>query len=342
MLCALSSCIKPFDIDVDEGAKILVVNGLITNEPGPYTVKLNKTTSYGGHFTDVHKDVLGAAVTITDDLGITETLAEVREGEFQTKVNGIQGRIGGAYTLRIRLKNGEEYVSETEKLQPVPPIDRLYFVFRETTTVDADGNEADAPLFEIRIDAKDPANEKNFYRWVSIGTYEVETQPENFKIIDRRGNQIAAPKECCWQCWITKAGYTAAVISDRQFNGKSLIGQPVSTIPITPQYLGIKYHVRLKQYSLSERGFTFWQMLGTQSSGTGSVQDPAPANLHGNITNAHNADEQVLGYFGASAVETKSMYIKRSDVPISLSRFEFPDDCRVISGATTTKPSFWE
>src|SRR5688572_23386257 len=136
MLCALSSCIKPFDIEVDEGAKILVVNGMITNEPGPYTVKVNKTTSYGGHFSDVHKDVLGATVTITDNLGLTETLTETREGVFETDSLGIQGKAGRTYTLRIKLKNGQEYVSEPELLQAVPVIDRLYPEFKEVKSVD--------------------------------------------------------------------------------------------------------------------------------------------------------------------------------------------------------------
>ena len=71
LLLICNSCISPFDVDVDEGAKILVVNGMITDEPGPYTVKLNKTTSYGGHFSDVHKDIPGATVSITDDLGFS-------------------------------------------------------------------------------------------------------------------------------------------------------------------------------------------------------------------------------------------------------------------------------
>jgi hypothetical protein len=341
-LGALQGCISPFDVDVDEGAKKLVVNGLITNEPGPYTVKINKTTSYGGHFTDVNDDVLGATVTISDDSGVTETLKEVHEGEFRTSATGIQGRIGGSYTLRIKLKNGEEFVSEVEKLQPVPPIDRLYFVFRETTLIDTNRNDHYKPYFELRIDTKDPALEKNYYRWTSVGTYEVETQPEKFVIYDRLGNPISAPKECCRQCWVTKTDYSVEVASDRLFNGQSLIGKAVSTIPITPQFMGIKYHVALKQYSLSEKVYTFWKMLETQTVGTGSVQDPAPANARGNISKVNDPDEQVLGYFGASGVATRNIFLKRSDVPVPFPGFEFPDDCRVIPGSTTVRPSFWE
>ena len=341
-LCVLQSCIKPFDFEVDEGAKKLVVNGMITNEPGPYTVKINKTTSYGGHFSDVHDDILKAQVTITDDLGAVETLKEFKPGEFVTDLNGIQGRIGGKYTLRIKLKNGEEYVSETETLPAVSNIDRFYYQYKEVLSLNAENNEVRSPYFEMRVDLKDAATEKNYYRWVSLGTYEVETQPENFTTQDKNGNPRPAPKNCCRQCWVRRVDYSAAVTSDRDFDGKNLIGMPVANIPITPQFFGIKYHIELKQYSISEKVFYFWKTLESQTAGTGSVQDPAPANARGNITNINNPDEQVLGYFGASGVITKTMYLGPQDVPFSLSKFIYPDDCRLIPSATTIKPSFWQ
>lgn len=342
ILCILGGCIKPFDQEVDEGEKKLVVNGLITDEPGPYTVKLNKTTSYGGYLSTVDPSIDGAVVIISDETGVKETLKQVREGEFQTSSNGIRGRIGGVYTLYIRLKNGQEFTSEPETLNPVPAIDRLYYEVKEVITLDESNIEQKNYSFEIKIDTQDPGAERNFYRWTTVGTYEVETQPENYTELDKRGNPIPKPKACCRQCWLTRTDYKATVRDDRQFNGNLLAGQPVTSIPITPQFMGIKYHINLKQYSLSESAFNFWQMLSTQSSGTGSIQDPAPANPRSNIHNNTMPDQVVLGYFGASAVVSKTMFISRQDVPFSLARYEFPDDCRVLQSATTTKPVFWQ
>lgn len=341
-LCFLGGCIQPFEVEVDEGEKKLVVNGLITDEPGPYTVKINKTTSYGGFFSDVDPSVLDAVVTITDESGNMEVLRQTAEGEFKTLTTGMRGRVGGKYTLRIRLKNGKEYVSETETINPVPAIERLNFAYNEIVKVDKDNNEIREPVFELQLNLKDPAGEKNFYKYVSVGTYEVETQPENYKVLDKRGNYIPKPKDCCRQCWVTRVDYTTHVISDRQFNGHSLLNHVVGAIPITPKYLGIKYHVELKQLSLSEKAYAFWQMIENQTSGTGSVQEPAPANAPSNIHNTADANEQVVGFFGASAVAKKSFYIRNTDVPFLMQKFEFADDCRELPGATTTKPSFWQ
>ena len=340
-LCFLAGCIKPFDQEVDEGAKKLVVNGLITNEPGPYTVKINKTTSYGGHFTDVDRSVVGALVSVSDELGNTEQLKEKREGEFVTSATGMRGRVGGTYTLKIVLKDGTTYTSEPETLLPVAPIDKLYFRVNETKTVDKDNNEQLSHAIELLVDLKDPAAEKNFYRWTSVGTYELETQPENHVTYDKNGNEVPAPKACCRQCWAVRTDYSAKVRSDQQINGNSLIGQPVGAIPVTPQYLDIKYHVNLSQMSLSEKAYNFWRMLETQISGTGSVQDPAPANAVGNVYNVTNPEEEVLGYFGASEVVRKTMFIQKTDLPFILPDFIYADDCQTIPSATTNRPGFW-
>jgi hypothetical protein len=341
-VCFLGGCVQPFEVEVDEGEKKLVVNGMITDEPGPYTIKINKTTSYGGFFSDVDRSIEQAEVTISDDLGTTETLRETFPGEFKTLTTGIRGRIGGSYILRIRLKNGREYVSEPETIVPVVPVDRFSFEYKEKVTLDKEKNEIKEPIFELQTSLKDPVKEKNFYKWITVGTYEISTQPEDHSVLDNNGNPVRAPKDCCSQCWIARNDYTAHVIDDRTFNGNSLVSHPVGAVPITPKYLGVKYHVELKQMSLSEKAYNFWKMLESQTAATGSVQDPAPANARGNMRSATNPDEQVLGYFGASAVSKKAIYLRNSDVPFVLPSFEFKDDCRVISGATTKKPTFWQ
>ncbi|HSI91326.1 MAG TPA: DUF4249 domain-containing protein, partial [Adhaeribacter sp.] len=269
-------------------------------------------------------------------------LKEIRPGEFHTSATGIRGRVGGIYSLKVRLKDGQEFVSEPEKLNPVPPIDRLYYQLKEISYIDENNNEQRTPYFELQVDVQDPPGERNYYKWVSEGTYEVETQPEDFQMQDRLGNDIPSPKSCCRQCWIGRKDLSVKVVSDKQFDGNKMVGKAVGTIPVTPRYMGIKYHVNLQQHSLSQNAFEFWSMLEKQAVGTGSLQDAAPANAWGNMYNVQKPDERVLGYFGASAIARKEGWFQRSDVPFFLPRFVYPDDCRAIPGATTTRPPFWQ
>src|SRR5215470_16085710 len=81
----LSACIKQVDVETRTEKPILVVEGAITTDTMPYTVKL----SYTGPFTrtalipDDHLEK-DARVIITDDEGNATTLAHKGEGIYET------------------------------------------------------------------------------------------------------------------------------------------------------------------------------------------------------------------------------------------------------------------
>ena len=77
------SCIDPIDFSKGNNSKNLVVDGLITSEPGPYVVYLTRTTDYSstGEFVE---EVEGAIVIISDDLGNSESLTQIFPGVYKT------------------------------------------------------------------------------------------------------------------------------------------------------------------------------------------------------------------------------------------------------------------
>ncbi|MBK0403279.1 DUF4249 domain-containing protein [Adhaeribacter sp. BT258] len=337
----LSSCIKPYDLEVEEQEKLLVVNGMITDEPGPYTVNLTTTFKYGSYFSDISPSVQQATVTITDETGFSVKLAEKYPGVYQTDSSAIRGRVGGRYTLRVNLRDGKQYVSETEELRSAPPIGRLYARLKPVVMVNERNDQVTVNYVSILVDTKDPGNERNFYRWTMNNTYEVTTQPGNFMGVDRNGRPVPAPKDCCHQCWISEKNTVGNVLSDLQFNGNALIAREITNIPFKPQYFQNKHFVEVRQLAISEGAYNFWKTLDDQIAGTGSVQEPAPANAVSNIKNEANEQEQVLGYFSAAGASKKSFFIQPFDFGVYAGSFVFPDDCRLINGATTKRPSFW-
>ncbi len=102
-----------------------------------------------------------------------------------------------------------------------------------------------------------------------------------------------------------------------------------------------KYYFEVKQYSLTPKSYNFWRLVTSQVTGTGSIQDPPPAVIPGNIFNVDDSNEVVVGYFGASAVSKKAIFFYPKDIPFSVPQFVFPNDCRVIENITATKPDFW-
>lgn len=115
----LSSCTDVVDVDLPDPEPQLAVEGNITDQPGPYTIRLTKT---GPYFTkDELPAVRGAELTLADNEGTTETLREMAPGVYQT--SRIRGKIGNQYVLTIK-SEGEEYRAATE-IKRIPGIDGL-------------------------------------------------------------------------------------------------------------------------------------------------------------------------------------------------------------------------
>jgi hypothetical protein len=94
LLLLLATCIDPVGVSLDEPVPHLVVDGLITSAPGPYTVKLTNTARYSTGSEGTNILVTGAKVSITDDTGNNEILEENSIGIYTTKADGIQGLTG--------------------------------------------------------------------------------------------------------------------------------------------------------------------------------------------------------------------------------------------------------
>lgn len=99
-----ASCEKIIDIDLNSSTPQLVIEGNITDEPGPYIVRLSKTVNYNEN--NIYPPVTGATVIISDDTGVTDTLSETNSGSYQT--HNIIGTQGITYTLKV-IAEGKQY-----------------------------------------------------------------------------------------------------------------------------------------------------------------------------------------------------------------------------------------
>jgi hypothetical protein len=99
-----ASCTKEIDIDLNTSSPQLVIEGNISDMPGPYTVKLSKTVNFSD--SNTYPPVTGALVIISDNTGVTDTLTETVSGSYQTqRITGIQGN---TYTLTV-VTEGKQY-----------------------------------------------------------------------------------------------------------------------------------------------------------------------------------------------------------------------------------------
>ena len=121
-----AACTEAIDVDLNEGENNrLVVAGEISNEPGPYSVRLTRSTSY--FYNQPAPAELGATVTISDGEQTFVLLDEDNDGTYWTDSSAL-GIPGRTYTLNIKLTNGEEYVAVDH--MPIPNrFDTIYYEY---------------------------------------------------------------------------------------------------------------------------------------------------------------------------------------------------------------------
>jgi hypothetical protein len=109
-----TGCEKVVDLDLQSAESKLVVEANITNNPGPYSVKLTKSVPFDD--ASIYPSVSNAIVTISDNEGQKEKLSYTSDGVYKTKLlKGVEGR---TYTLHIEV-DGKTYNAQSTMPQKV-------------------------------------------------------------------------------------------------------------------------------------------------------------------------------------------------------------------------------
>jgi hypothetical protein len=170
-----TGCEKVINIDLNEATPVIVIEGLITDRAGPYTIILSKTGSYFNQ--PVLPPVTGAEVIISDDSGITDILKEIRPGVYLTSV--LKGVPGRTYTLKVSAENKEYTASSTMHSHVL--IDSLSLDKGDGHYFNFGGGPKEEVPVELNCWFRDPA-EKNFYR---LKVYTNDTaRTENYRLYD--------------------------------------------------------------------------------------------------------------------------------------------------------------
>ncbi len=112
----VTSCEKEINVDLNSAPPQVIIEGIVTNEAGPYQVQISKSVIFSA--ANSYPAVSGASVVITDRTGsITDTLLEGPAGTYKTRL--IQGIPGHSYDLFVN-SEGETYRASSTMPLPVP------------------------------------------------------------------------------------------------------------------------------------------------------------------------------------------------------------------------------
>lgn len=146
------SCEKVIDINLNEADPKIVIEGNISDQPGPYAVRVTQTVNYNE--SNTFPPVSGAVIVLSDDAGNSETLEESDElGVYTTRT--MQGVPGRTYILNVTIGT-DTYTAVSTMPQPVS-IDRL--LVEELVGPHGSGKV-------IQAQYTDPVGIINFYRFI--------------------------------------------------------------------------------------------------------------------------------------------------------------------------------
>jgi hypothetical protein len=128
------SCRDIYDPNTDSSQGILVVEGLITDQPGPYTIHLTQAMPYDTIQTVNGTPVQKANVYITDNYANKYSFTESDAGYYVSKASGFTGYPGVTYTLHIRTTDGNIYESTPQKIPFNSYNDTIYYEYSSKDT----------------------------------------------------------------------------------------------------------------------------------------------------------------------------------------------------------------
>ena len=156
----LNACQQVVSIDLNKANPHLVIEGVVTDQSGPYTVRLSKT---GNYFEPalVFPPVSNAFITVSDDFGQSDTLREVASGTYQSST--LRGLAGSTYALDV-VAEGRSYNAISSMPKKVL-IDSLYATVRSASRGE--------PGYDIYVAFKDPPEPGNYYRLNAISSAQI-------------------------------------------------------------------------------------------------------------------------------------------------------------------------
>lgn len=305
LLLLLMACVEPFEVDIPFQERFLVVEGLITDQAETYTVMLSYSSAVS---SDEVVTVNNAAVSVESQSGAIFPFSEQEPGIFISNILTFQAKVDESYRLLIEL-DGKSYASSYALLTASPPIDSLYWEYdaRVTAAGALQGTQ-------IYVDVENSQAISSFYRyqWVETWKYGI-LYPANYIYLGNNQDQTVQAYPTCYQ---TKSSEGINIASTVQNSTDKLLGHPLDFVTTNSNRLDKRYSVLVRQYVVGEEEFLFWKTIKESTENVGSLFDRQPQSRLGNVQNINDPTEAVLGYFSASGLSEKRLFIDRTELPL--------------------------
>jgi len=301
LILFFTGCREIYNIpDETKNVKLLVVEGLL-NSNGSTTIKLSRTVNPAD--TTKIKSELNAVVKVEGENNSSFTLTGNSKGEYVYPSLPLIDNV--KYRLRIKTKEGKEYLSDFVPVQKSPSIDSVNWKRKET------GLETG---IQIYVNTHDAQNQTRYYRWEYDETWEFHsTYASSFEYKNDTVVQRTDPL-AIYICWTSESSNRILVSSSEKLNQDIISLAPLTIIPFSSIKMSVRYSILVKQYALTKEGYEYWNLMRKNTEQVGTLFDPQPSSLFSNIRCLTTPDEQVIGFVSAGTISEKRIFISNAEV----------------------------
>jgi hypothetical protein len=314
----LAGCVDPYYPEFEDNQKSLVVEALITDQPGWQVIYLSRSSPVNEKGIHAERD---AYVSVSDDLGRSTEFVEQDPGAYYARMTADELGTGITYRLHIVTSNGEVYESEPEMFpSPSPSIDRVYWDFETAGTYDRT-----EPVNGIRffLDLKADADQGRNFRWELVETWEYQAANPIDYYYD--GILHEWPDSFSYHtCWYTGKIDQIFTATTNNAESNTITGFPLNYVSEESSRLATRYSLEVLQYSLNDEAYNFWKRIEVQNQESGGVYEIQPDYISGNMYNMNNQEEYVLGFFNLCPVSETRIFLD------SVAELHYPEiDCNM-------------
>jgi len=363
MVC-IQGCVEPYSPEIPDAGKSMVIEGLLSDSEGYYYVRVSRSAAY---YEPDYIPLSGCMVEVTDQTGNSVLFNEREPGLYEQWISQDFLVIGNLYKLLVT-HEGNRYESSFQELLQSAPIGETYYEVESRETTDPEITHQGIQFY-TEFDVPEGFAEN--YRWELEETWEYHS---NYPITFYwDGSRILPPGSVnsdLYKCWNTASIHNIFTATTRLSKESRISEFPLNYVSNETDRLKVKYSLLVKQYALSDEAYEYWHQLQQISQESGGLYDTQPPQLRGNMFNAENDDQLVLGYFSVSGMAEKRIFVSEdfnffpvfNDCSPFLPLGGYPRnnpyylvehegqlmmakdlcfDCTLLGG-TTIKPGFWE
>jgi len=334
MIFIFIGCTEVYNPEISTDTEALIVEGLITNETGPFVIKLTKAKPLSfDSINSVNHFVSGAIVKIVDGDKKTYELNESSPGKYFTS-SGFKTKIGNTYTLFINTNDGNRYQSNTEMLLSPQSYDSIRGVFTKKDYLNSKNEVKSVTGAEIFVNLfkSIPNNEPvPACRFVSDITVQYHLTFNESYWEDGVEHIIT---DWFWFCF----GWNTFRLSDieniteqkNNFSNAEIKNHSIGFMPFDASDYNMKtffgtnipqttmiYYLTVNQYTMNSDTYRFYKAANNQLSADGKIFDPISSQLLGNMRCVNNPEKIVLGLFEVSSVKKQAVLVKGSTYDLS-------------------------